>query len=51
MPAHLVGMFAFALWDRRAGRLLLARDPLGEKPLHYSWLPDGGFASPQRSAG
>jgi asparagine synthase (glutamine-hydrolysing) len=37
-------MFAFALWDRKAGRLLLARDPLGEKPLHYAWLPDGGFA-------
>ncbi len=44
MPARLVGMFAFALWDRRAGRLLLARDPLGEKPLHYAWLPNGGFA-------
>lgn len=44
MPARLVGQFAFALWDRRAGQLLLARDPLGEKPLHYAWLPDGGFA-------
>jgi asparagine synthase (glutamine-hydrolysing) len=43
---RLRGMFGLALWDGAAKRLLLARDPLGIKPLYYS--TEGGclrFAS------
>ncbi len=42
--ARLEGMFAIALWDRRAERLVLARDRLGKKPLVYARLPDGSIA-------
>ncbi len=42
--SRLEGMFAIALWDREAERLVLARDRLGKKPLLYAELPDGSLA-------
>lgn len=34
---HLIGDFAFAIWDRRNQRLFCARDAMGVQPFYYHW--------------
>ncbi len=54
-PKHFTGDYAFALWDGHQQRLLLARSPLGNRPLYYyhsahcfafATMPGGLFALP-----
>jgi asparagine synthase (glutamine-hydrolysing) len=39
-PQHIIGDFAFAIWDSRERRLLLARDPMSMRALYYRLEPD-----------
>lgn len=57
---RLCGDFAFAAWDSDARTLLLARDPVGNRPLHYhagkGWfafasMPKGLLARPDVPTG
>ncbi len=48
--SRLDGIFAFAVWDRREGRLLAARDPFGVKPFYYAHSSESfRFASSVRA--
>ncbi len=43
-PEHLLGDFAFALWDPRTRRIFAARDHMGLKPLVWWHVPGRAFA-------
>jgi asparagine synthase (glutamine-hydrolysing) len=47
--SRLRGMFAYAIWDARKQKLLLARDRFGKKPLYYAALPGGLYFASELS--
>lgn len=50
MLSRLRGMFALAIWDERDGRLLIARDPYGIKPLYVARTHKGILVASQVKA-
>jgi asparagine synthase (glutamine-hydrolysing) len=47
---HLRGMYALAIHDPARGRLILARDPFGIKPLYYAETPQGFYFASEPQA-
>jgi asparagine synthase (glutamine-hydrolysing) len=48
--SKLVGMYAFALYDKKRQRLFIVRDPFGEKPLYYTWCDNSFYFASELKA-
>ena len=49
-PKYIQGDFALSLWDSKLNKLLLARDPMGPRPLYYQQTNRGVFWSSELAA-
>jgi asparagine synthase (glutamine-hydrolysing) len=45
MVKRSIGMFGFAVWDKKTRELTLGRDRIGEKPVYYGWQGSGKNAA------